>query len=160
MAKKKLLHRREAIVQALKTVAPNSSPSQLDAELKLLLAPNSWTRWIPQNDRLDAKQKAVLERYSSRPSSHQIIYKGPDTTALNLERAVLDAGARTASSPNREQLYNYVGFGKGDVMGKATFELGIKAKCRGEAKQASGAPCEYTNRCFDRHPWQLAELWY
>jgi hypothetical protein len=43
---------------------------------------------------------------------------------LNLERAVLDADAKTASSPAREQFYYYVGFGKVDVMDKAIFELG------------------------------------
>lgn len=89
-------------MRALKTATPNLSPVHINAELELLLVPNLWKRWIRQNARLDDQQKIVLESHSQRRTSYQIIYKGLKTTAMNLERAVLDAGAKATSSATRE----------------------------------------------------------
>ena len=151
MAKKRLNHHREAIVQALRTADPKLFPLQIDAELELLLVPNLWKRWMRQNERLDDNQRSLLKHHSHRLNSLRIIYKGPNTAALNLERAILDAGAKTASSPARELFYYYVGFGKVDTKGKETFKLGIKAKYRKSKQQAGGVPCKYTTCHSDRH---------
>lgn len=137
-------------MQALRTANPKLSPLQIDGELELR-EPNLWKRWIRQKERLDGDQSSLLKHHPHRRNSLRIIYKVPNTTALNLERAILEAGVKTASSPACELFYYYIRFNHVDARGKETFELGIKAKYRKSKQQARGVPCKYTTCHSDRH---------